>query len=98
MCIYGVGVWWDGPLGNTLAYIHGADCCSLLSFGIFNTTIQILRRYDQIRVNAVSDATDVERHMWKVWHRQCSRRETYVSNAMQYTSIYIYIYIYLYRF
>ena len=43
MCIYGVGVWWDGRLGNTLAYIHGAEYCSLLSFGIYNTTIQILK-------------------------------------------------------
>jgi len=44
MCIYGVGVRWDGRQGNTLAYIHGADRCSLLSFGIYNTTVQILRR------------------------------------------------------
>jgi len=46
MCIYGAGVRSDG-MGdwvNTLAYIHGADYCSLLSFGIYNTTIQIVRR------------------------------------------------------
>ena len=54
MCIYGAGVRSDG-MGdwvNTLAYIHGADYCSLLSFGIYNTTVQILRRqeYAQCRV------------------------------------------------
>ena len=44
-CAYMVFVFGGmGDWVNTLAYIHGADHCSLLSFGIYNTTVQILRR------------------------------------------------------